>query len=303
MQRMIFENIGKELGVKMLDDWRDIPATDIAKKGGSGIVQLKYNSSRNKMLQGLYPQHPWNFPVIEYVEKGHWLDTTNQRSFLTKATKALNITNNEQWYRVSEDQIRSLGGKGLLAYFPRVLSVLDSEFPWQWHKFLHKAKRARQRWLRHSIKRVLPSIEVLEEHAIGSINASGSPLTVDVFVPKHDLAIEYQGEHHYHENMAYSQPKAMYLLRDFEKAQHCKDNGICLVPIPYWWPGDLDTLVATLLYFKPDLEVSHKITKHIEPLCEKPVESIQPGDSPGEKLMKPTSNTRDTFVEMVIQCT
>mmetsp|Transcript_24898 Transcript_24898/g.27708 ORF Transcript_24898/g.27708 Transcript_24898/m.27708 type:complete len:98 (-) Transcript_24898:166-459(-) len=35
---------------------------------------------------------------------------------------------------------------------------------------------------------------------------------------------------------------------------HCSLKGVCLVPIPYWWKEeDLDSIIATILYYKPEL--------------------------------------------------
>ncbi len=43
------------------------------------------------------------------------------------------------------------------------------------------------------------------------------------------------------------------MKRDKEKEQACKNVGITLVHIPYWWDGKLESLKATIYHHRPDL--------------------------------------------------
>jgi hypothetical protein len=41
--------------------------------------------------------------------------------------------------------------------------------------------------------------------------------------------------------------------KDMMKRQLCRDNGITLVEVPYWWDRKYESLVATVYSQSPDL--------------------------------------------------
>ena len=41
--------------------------------------------------------------------------------------------------------------------------------------------------------------------------------------------------------------------RDKEKKEICKENGITLIEIPYWWDKQLSSLIATIHQQRKDL--------------------------------------------------
>lgn len=58
------------------------------------------------------------------------------------------------------------------------------------------------------------------------------PLPFDFYLPELNTCIEYQGKQHYlKESRFYSEE---LLQNDERKAQHCLDNNIRLIVIPYW---------------------------------------------------------------------
>ena len=59
-------------------------------------------------------------------------------------------------------------------------------------------------------------------------------MQLDVFVSEHLLAFEYNGEQHY--NNTYNiGAQWIYGARDDEKKRACKEEGITLIEVPYWW--------------------------------------------------------------------
>jgi hypothetical protein len=98
------------------------------------------------------------------------------------------------------------------------------------------------------------SSEVLEDYALQDLQISNSNywIRLDVFVPTHYLALEYQGEQHYMD--VYSMgPQWQYLERNAEKRTICMDKGITIIEIPYWWDKKKESLVATIHQHRPDL--------------------------------------------------
>ena len=77
-------------------------------------------------------------------------------------------------------------------------------------------------------------------------------MRLDIFLPKELLAFEYQGEQHYHDVYALGN-LWIQKEKDKEKRIACKENGITLIEIPYWWDFKKSSLVATIHFHRPDL--------------------------------------------------
>jgi hypothetical protein len=77
-------------------------------------------------------------------------------------------------------------------------------------------------------------------------------IELDVYLPNEQLAFEYQGEQHYVDIHVLG-----YLWvqkeRDQEKKRVCKEKGITLIEIPYWWNFERTSLIATIHQHRPDL--------------------------------------------------
>jgi len=81
-------------------------------------------------------------------------------------------------------------------------------------------------------------------------------MQIDVWVPKYNLALEYQGEQHYHDLCKAFGPSgtlALYNDRDNYKKQKAAEQGIRFLAIPYWWDGTVSSLAATLNLNFPDI--------------------------------------------------
>jgi hypothetical protein len=65
-----------------------------------------------------------------------------------------------------------------------------------------------------------------------------------IFVPELSLALEYQGESHYKDNIFGSSERRSHC--DLEKKEMCAKYGITLVEIPHWWDSKIESLQATL---------------------------------------------------------
>jgi hypothetical protein len=66
------------------------------------------------------------------------------------------------------------------------------------------------------------------------------------------LAFEFQGETHYSDISIYG--RAIDRKKsDNDKKIISEANGITLIEIPFWWNFKEDSLIATILKFRPDI--------------------------------------------------
>lgn len=154
-------------------------------------------------------------------------------------------------YRVSQEQIKKVGGIGFLQTYGNLASALESiypEYPWQPHLFALKGKKATQRyaglfltnssrWLYILTKKLFGTkANVVEEYTHPKLCWSGEgngkrQMVFDVFVEEFNLVFEYQvrhlgpltnpnqGEQHYHHNYkhVFGDTLHSYQRRDVEK--------------------------------------------------------------------------------------
>ena len=76
---------------------------------------------------------------------------------------------------------------------------------------------------------------------------------MDIFIPALQLAVEYQGEHHYNDIPSVSSFAEIYKTRDLFKENLSKEHQIQLIYIPYWWdlsPSSLSSSLSQYLPFK-----------------------------------------------------
>ena len=83
-------------------------------------------------------------------------------------------------------------------------------------------------------------------------------MELDIFLPKEQLAFEYQGEQHFRDVYHLGTPWHQQRQRDEEKRKACKENEITLIEVPYWWNKETSTLAATIHKERNDL-ISHSM--------------------------------------------
>jgi hypothetical protein len=64
-------------------------------------------------------------------------------------------------------------------------------------------------------------------------------MELDVYLPSLSLAFEYQGIQHYEDKFYFGTASREYSQRDKEKRAACKEIGITLIEVPYWWDSIL----------------------------------------------------------------
>jgi len=83
----------------------------------------------------------------------------------------------------------------------------------------------------------------------------GKYIELDIFIPELSLAFEYNGEQHYKFVPIYNQELQKIQQRDQFKQMICKDNGITLITIPFWWDKTIESVASTIHYLRPDISM------------------------------------------------
>jgi hypothetical protein len=73
-------------------------------------------------------------------------------------------------------------------------------------------------------------------------------------MPTLQLAFEYQGEVHYRSTSTYGSASRRQ-LSDQLKKQYAIEEGVTLIPIPFWWDKSPASLAATIKSYRPDVHV------------------------------------------------
>lgn len=236
-------------GVERPEDWRRVTVHDVRAAGGAGL--LRCYRSLHGLLQDLGDGCEAQSAAVTRAKlpRNYWSDATHVRAFLEEAAQAYDVRRDEDWYRVSNEQLRAVRGGGVLRRM-RLIDALRIAYPekeWDEESCANKTKKAAQREVLLALRRLLPSATIVEEHRhVGLSNVSDSGnLELDLYLPEHEVGVEYHGEHHYTE-LAHFGALELYQRRDRAKARKCRAAGIRLVVVPCWWDRSAEALAATL---------------------------------------------------------
>lgn len=151
-----------------------------------------------------------------------------------------------------------------------MLQLIYPSHTWDFSKFelgnTHN-KKATQRWLFLILSEILPNREIVEEMSLEKergFKKQGRTMHFDIYVPSLSLAMEYQGQHHYHDHTFFGKQRLYNgmariffvdgnVARDNVKRTRCKELGISLVEVPYWWDGNRDSLCGIIHTQHPQL--------------------------------------------------
>ncbi len=56
-------------------------------------------------------------------------------------------------------------------------------------------------------------------------------------------------------------PNEKVAKRDVEKQVFCRQSGVTLITIPYWWNRKMESLAKTIHFHRPDIQFPESILK------------------------------------------
>jgi len=208
-----------------------------------------------EMFVMVYPEFVWDPLDRNCVPRHFWNLSESQLRFSTKLRNYFDVRNKEDWYRLSNKQISEVARRSVRK--KSIVKMLRAVFPeedWSSERFSERIKKARQRFLLVKLREIFKNEEIYENFKHIQIKRkSGSFLELDIFLPQLNLALEYQGEQHFHEiSSAGFGALVPQQIWDHEKIKLCLENRIKLIIIPYWWNNQTDSLIATIFH-DPDV--------------------------------------------------
>ena len=122
--------LGEKLNYEKTEDWYKITANDIHSNRGDGLLKNYYNDSPLQFLKSVFPQErwlPWKFTKCSNI----WKDKQIRKDYAIWLGEELNYKNMEDWYKITQNDIHSNRGGGLLGnyYNDSPLQFLKSVFP------------------------------------------------------------------------------------------------------------------------------------------------------------------------------
>ena len=226
----------EKLDLKTPYDWNLLTQKQIIQFGGNSLLKI-YSLFEIKCL-GCSDVKFLFLQPNKYKPHGFWNDNENIKQFLNDLKEKFNLNSIEDWNRISKSQIILHGGGGLL----------KKEILKENNQNSSIGKRSTQRWLFLQIQKLFPQEEIVEDYFHSEISRkSGFHVQFDIFILNKNIAIEYHGEQHYDDIPSLYGPIESYIYRDNEKAKLCKQFGIQLIVIPYWWDNRFDSLKETIV--------------------------------------------------------
>lgn len=105
--RKFFEDVGQELGVKQMEDWYTVLAEDVEHCGGTTVLRSLFQGSLPKALISLFPEHNWDTTEFRNSPAGA---LRRLRSVVQSIEIRLNIKAREDWYHVTDNDVRFTAG-------------------------------------------------------------------------------------------------------------------------------------------------------------------------------------------------
>jgi hypothetical protein len=211
-----------------------------------------------QLLRECYPDYEWLEWKFGCTPHGFWDKAENRLAYLDWLGKRLGFREPDDWYLLTAEDINRNYGSGLFTYYDGspakiVMSNIDNPQGWDQARFSAKLPWRRQRHLYEVILKLFPDkkewIIYNYHHPDLRFADSGRSMQLDIFIPP-DLAIEYQGEPHFfagRQDMFGGEAGFSSLqIRDEEKRQACKEEGIKLIEITYEWDGSVEQIVEAL---------------------------------------------------------
>ena len=229
-QKEFLDDLFIKLNLISLDNWIKISKNKIIDEGGKSLLK-RYNNNMKFLLTSIYPNYPWENSAFNL----HY----NLAPLIKEWIKKYQINQKKDWFRLAVD----------ISFKFELFETLSLFYPsekWKKSNFLIRNKKTTQRLLFSFTQMIYPSLLIFENYFHPKLIISNNNYELDIFIPALQLALEYQGQHHYDDLPAGFGGIELLQSRDEEKEKLAKDLNIKIIYIPYWWDQSLSSLLSSL---------------------------------------------------------
>ena len=251
--RKYFDWISEQEGFQQLEDWYGMKRKDFEKYPGGTIINNKFGGSPRTAIMNTYPEYNWKEWLFVHSPAGFWNDDSNCIQYLDWLKSKLGIKSMEDWYALDQIRLQRYNGAGMHRRFSgspeAMLRYFFPDFEWNTELFNNIGKN--EALVLRYAREIFPESEVLSQFKHDKVRSSktNQKLEFDVWIPKHKIAIEYQGEQHYSESWTGIMGQKEFekiKQRDIDKKKACKTLDICLIEVPYTWDQSKEYLLSLL---------------------------------------------------------
>jgi hypothetical protein len=145
-RRKLFDELSERFGIEASEQWYQLTGAEIAHYGAQTLLIGYYNGSLCTALKNVYPEYEWDALQFKKAPHGLWKTPQQCREFMDRISDQLNITKQEDWYRLSGEVIDAYGGLSIMSNYHqkslwRTLRCIYPEYdwiPWFFRKVTHK---------------------------------------------------------------------------------------------------------------------------------------------------------------------
>jgi len=245
---LFFFWIGKEAGMRVVEDWYKANYAVFYKRGGRRFLWY-YDDSPSLVVSSLLPEIVWTQWQFSKVPRGFWQMRENCWHYFKWLKEKYNVRKEWEWMRSEVlAQIRSTGISKQFEGHP--LSFVLSMIGVKWKEregWIQRSCKMNQLVLKETLKLAFPEVAVIEEFGLEESE-------VDVWIEDYALGLEYQGAQHFDEFRVFSEAKNVQEKDDW-KIVSALQRGFSLFHISFLWEGDFHSIKDQLVSFRPDLEL------------------------------------------------
>lgn len=256
-RRRFFDWAGEQLGIdskitvskRNMSKWYSVNRQALCALGAASLLVSYYKDSVSNALLELYPEFNWDMSQFRRIgasfadaDESSVSQSARARGLAESLAVALKVSDLEDWYRVSVTQRQQMR-KGLRMKIstPSLAALLTKAYPehsWDLSKLSKKNKRAEQRALLTTVRKMFASEEIVEEysHAELVFPKTNSRISIDIYLPNLKIGFEYQGKQH-RRDINVPGAAASQLERDIDKLAICSAAGIKIIMVPDSWDG------------------------------------------------------------------
>lgn len=121
-QKQFLNFLYHRLRMRSMDDWYSVSQEDFEKNFGGGLLAC-YHGSPSQLLRANYPDIEWVPWKFSYTPQLQRYGKEDLLQFLKEVKVKMAIETMNDWYRLSQVQVRELGGQKMIAMFGGLAKV------------------------------------------------------------------------------------------------------------------------------------------------------------------------------------